>query len=147
MTVHSLRERTLLVIPIRIVLGIALFAAARIVGSHPTGALLAFATGLFAIVFFLFNDPRARFVHGAADALPFPEEATLAPRWRQALAATIPSTIGVAVLAVIALFFEPTLGALLAGIEAGLGVAAALSLLRIDPALYVDPRSRAIYRR
>ena len=70
-----------------------------------------------------------------------------APRWRQALAATIPSTIGVAVLSVIALFTSPTLAALLAGIEAGLGVAAALSLMRIDPTLYVDPRSRAVYRK
>ncbi|MFL5954865.1 MAG: hypothetical protein ACJ76I_12245 [Gaiellaceae bacterium] len=144
---HSLRERALLVMPIRIVLGVALFALARIAGSHATAALLAFATGLIGIVFFLFNDPRARFASGAADALPLPEEATLAPRWRQALAATIPSTIGVAALSVIALFSEPTLGALLAGIEAGLGVAAAFSLMRIDPALHVDPRSRAVYRR
>jgi hypothetical protein len=147
MTVHSLRERTLLVIPIRIVLGVALFVAARIAGTHDTGEVLAFVTGLVGIVFFLFNDPRARLRRDEGEALPLPDGATVAPRWRQALAATIPSTIGVAVLAVIALFSEATLGALLAGIEAGLGVAAALSLLRVDPALYVDPRSRVVYRR
>jgi hypothetical protein len=147
MTVHSLWQRTLLVIPIRIVLGVALLVAARIAGSNGTAALLAFVTGLVGIVFFLFNDPRARFAPGAGDALPFPEDVAVAPRWRQAFAATLPSTIGVAVLSVIALFTSPTLSALLAGIETGLGVAAALSLLRIDPSLYVDPRSRRVYRR
>lgn len=147
MTVHSLRERTLLVIPIRIALGIALLVAARVAGRHDTGALLAFATGTFAIVFALFNDPRASFRHDAAEAPPLPHEATIAPRWRQAVAATIPSTIGVAVLAAVALVPEPTLAALLAGIEEGLGVAALIALLRIDPALYVDLRNQAVYRR
>jgi hypothetical protein len=32
-------------------------------------------------------------------------------------------------------------------VEAGLGVAALLSLGRIDPALYVDPHSNVVYRR
>lgn len=147
MRLHSLWERTVLVIPIRIVLGVVLLVAARLVGSHGTAALLAFATGLVGIVFFLFNDPRARFVRGSGEALPFPDDATLAPRWRQALGAMIPSTIGVAVLALIALATQPTLAALLAGIEAGLGVAAALSLARVDRSLYVDPRQRVVYRR
>lgn len=147
MRLHSLWQRTVLVIPIRIVLGVALLGAARVVGSTSTAALLAFATGLVGIVFLLFNDPRARFVPGAREALPFPDDATLAPRWRQVLDAMIPSTIGVAMLALIALAIQPTLGALLAGIEAGLGVGAALSLSWIDPTLYLDPRSRALYRR
>ena len=74
-------------------------------------------------------------------------EARVAPLWRQAFAATLPSTAGLAVLALITLVPQPTLTALLGGICAGLGVAAALSLPRIDPALYVDPRSRILYRR
>lgn len=66
---------------------------------------------------------------------------------RQALGASIPSTIGVAVLTLIALGPQPTLAALLAGVEAVLGVAALISLGRVDSSLFLDPKSRAIYRR
>jgi hypothetical protein len=55
--------------------------------------------------------------------------------------------VGLAVLALITLVPQPTLTALLAGVCAGLGVAAALSLPRIDPALFVDPRTEILYRR
>ena len=71
----------------------------------------------------------------------------MAPLWRQALAATLPSTAGLTVLALITLVPQPTLTALLAGVCAGLGVAAALALPRLDPALYVDPKSEIVYRR
>ncbi len=147
MTLHSLRDRTLGVIPIRVALGIALLVAARLGGAAGTPALLAFVSGLVAITFLLFNDPRARFQQPHAEPLEAPADARIAPLWRQALAATLPSTAGLAVLALITLVPQPTLTALLAGICAGLGVAAALSLPRIDPALYVDPRSRTLYRR
>ena len=147
MTLHSLRERTLLVIPIRLVLGFALLGAARIAGARSGPALLAFGIGLLGIVFVIFNDPRARFVGGSADPLPLPGDATVAPKWRQALGASIPSTIGVAALTLIALGPQPTLAALLAGVEAGLGVAALISLGRVDASLFVDPKTRAVYRR
>jgi hypothetical protein len=146
-TLHSLRDRTLLVIPIRIALGIALLGGARLAGAESGPALLAFAIGLLGIVFVIFNDPRARLARGPVEPLELPADATVAPRWRQALGASIPSTIGVAVLSLVALGPQPTLAALLAGVEAGLGVAAAISLGRVDPALYVDPKSRAVYRR
>jgi hypothetical protein len=142
-----LRQRTLLVIPIRIVLGVVLFAAARLAGAQAAPALIAFAIGLLGIVFAIYNDPRARFAHGTVEPLELPAEARVAPRWRQALAATLPSTIGVAVLALIALAPQPTLAALLAGVETGLGVAALISLGRVDASLYVDPKGHAVYRR
>ena len=147
MTLHSLRERTLLVIPIRIVLGLALLAAARGAGAQSGPALLAFAIGLLGIVFVIFNDPRSRLARGPVEPLEVPAGATVAPRWRQALGASVPSTIGVAILALVALGPQPTLAALLAGVEAGLGVAALLSLGRVDASLYVDPKSHAVYRR
>lgn len=147
MTLHSLRERTLLVIPIRVVLGLALLGAARLAGARNGPALLAFAIGVLGIVFVIFNDPRSRLAHGPVEPLPFPAGATIASRSRQALAAMVPSTIGVAALALVALVPQPTLAALLAGVEAGLGVAALIALGRIDAALFVDPRSRAVYRR
>jgi len=147
MTLHSLRNRTLGVIPIRLALGVLLLFAARLAGAPRSSALLAFVSGVIAITFLLFNDPRARFVPARAEPVDLPPDARIAPLWRQALAATIPSTVGLAVLALITLVPQPTLTALLAGVCAGLGVAAALSLPRIDPALYVDPQSDIVYRR
>ena len=147
MTLHSLRDRTLGVIPIRLALGVLLLGAARLAGAANTPALLAFVSGVIAITFLLFNDPRARFVQPRAEPMRAPPDALIAPLWRQALAATLPSTVGLTVLALITLMPQPTLTALLAGVCAGLGVAAGLSLPRIDPTLYVDPRSELIYRR
>jgi hypothetical protein len=144
---HSLRDRTLGVIPIRLVLGGLLLVAARVAGAAGTASLLAFVSGAVGITFLLFNDPRARFVPARAEPLHAPPGARIAPVWRQALAATLPSTAGLAVLALITLIPQPTLSALLAGVCAGLGVAAALALPRIDPALYVDPKSSVTYRR
>jgi len=146
-SVHSLRDRTLLIIPVRLVLGVAFLGAARLAGARSGPALLAFGIGLLGIVFVIFNDPRARLAHGAVEPLPFPDDATVAPRWRHALGAAIPSTVGVAVLALIALGPQPTLAALLAGVEAGLGVAALISLGRVDATLFIDPKTRAVYRR
>ena len=65
----------------------------------------------------------------------------------QILRTVNPSTIGVAVLGLVALVPQPTLAALLAGVEAGLGAAALISLGRVDASLYVDPKSHAVYRR
>ena len=135
-----MRGRTLGVIPIRLGLGGLLLLAALLAGAPRTGALLAFVTGVVGITFLLFNDPRARFQTAAAEPLELPPNAEIAPLWRQALAATLPSTAGLTVLALITLVPQPTLTALLAGVCAGLGVAAGLSLPRLDPALYVDPQ-------
>ena len=147
MKLHSLRDRTLGVIPIRLTLGLLLLGAARLAGAANGPALLAFVIGVFGITFVIFNDPRARFAHGTVEPLALPADAEIAPRWQQALAATVPSTIAVAVLACIALLPQPTLAALLAGVEAGLGVAGVISLGRIDPRLYADPSTHVVYRR
>jgi hypothetical protein len=144
-TVHSLRTRALLVTPIRLVLAILLLLAARIAGAANGPALLAFGVGALGVVFLAFNDPRARFA-GEAAPIDLPADAVVAPAWRQALAATLPSTVGVSLLAVVALFVEPVLAALLAGVCAGLGLASLISLARIDPRLYADPKSRVIYQ-
>jgi len=146
-TLHSYRDRTIGVIPIRLALGILLLGAARLAGADNAPALLAFAVGVLGITFVIFNDPRARFLRASVEPLDAPADVEIAPRWRQALSATLPSTVAVALLACIALVPQPTLAALLAGVEAGLGVAAVLSLGRIDPGLYVDPRSSVVYRR
>jgi hypothetical protein len=137
----------MLVIPIRFALGAAALGAAVLAGAAVGPALLAFALGALGIAFLIFNDPRARFAHSEVEPLPLPADAEVAPGWQQAVAATLPSTLGVTVLAAAALFAKPTLAALLGGVCAGLGLAALLSLGRVDPALYLDPRSRVVYRR
>ncbi len=147
MTVHSLRSRTLGVIPIRLALGLLLLLAAGLAGAPRPGSLLAFVSGMVGITFLLFNDPRTRFLPARAEPVALPADAEVAPVWRQALAATLPSTAGLTVLALITLAPQPTLTALLAGVCAGLGVAAALSVTRLDPDLYFDPRTDVVYRR
>jgi hypothetical protein len=145
-TLHSLRDRALYVTPIRIVLGVVWLVAARLADAPATGALLAFAGGAFATVFSLYNDPRSRFLHRPAPQAAPPDARVAAPV-RQALAATLPSTTGVSVLAAVALAFEPVLAAFLGGISAGLGLGGALYALRTDPALHIDPKSGVVYRR
>ena len=146
MTVHSLRTRTLLVIPIRLLLGVVWLVGARLAGSGNGPALLAFALGALGIAFLIFNDPRSRFVQGEVEPLDLPADAHVAPRWRQALGAMLPSTVGVSVLAAVAVATRPTLAALLGGVSAGLGLAALLSLTRTEPGLFADPKSHVIYR-
>jgi hypothetical protein len=147
MTVHSIRDRALLVIPIRIALGLVWLAAAPLAGAGRGPAMFAFVIGLLGILIAIFQDPRRRFARSEPEPLELPPDAVVAPAWRQALAATLPSTVGVSVLAAIAVVPQPTLAALLGGVCAGLGVATLLSLSRIDATLYVDPRSRVFYRR
>jgi hypothetical protein len=144
---HSYRERVLLVIPIRFALGAVWFVAARLAGLAASSALLAFASGALVVTFVLLNDPRSRFLGRNMEPVAAPPEAAVAPRWRQALRATIPSTAGVSILAAIALISQPALAALLGGISAGLGIAALLSVWSVDGALYFDPKSGTVYRR
>ena len=134
-------------IPVRLVLGVAGLLVARAAGAQSGPALLAFVIGVFGIVFVIFNDPRARFLRREVEPLEWPADATVAPWWRSALAASFPSTVGVTALALVAAAFRPVLAALLAGVCAGLGVAALLSLGRVDPSLHVDPKTDAVYRR
>ncbi len=146
MTLHSVRERALLVTPVRLALGLVWLAAATAAGAPGTGAVLAFAGGAFVTVFSLFNDPRARLVRRPPPQQA-PPETPVAGRLRQTLTAMLPSTVGVSALAAISLTFQPVLTALLGGISAGLGIAGALYAARADPTLYVDPRTGVLYRR
>jgi hypothetical protein len=143
---HPVRGRTILVAPIRLALGCAWYAAARVAGAAQASTLLAFGSGLVAFVFLAFNDPRMSFVV-RNDPAPAPADATIASPLAQALRATLPSTVGVTVLAAIAVVPYPVLAAFLGGVSAGLGVGALASVPRIDPALLLDPRSGVVYHR
>ncbi len=146
MTLHSIRMRSLYVAPIRLGLAVVWFFAARAAGVGQPSAALAGAGGIFVIVFVAFNDPRGRFLPDREPG-PVPPEAGFARPLRQALAATLPSTVGVSVLAAVALAFQPVLTALLGGISAGLGVTGLLSVARSDPALWFDRKTGIVYRR
>lgn len=146
MILHSLRERALLVAPIRLGLGILWVLGARLSGATPSTVLLAFAGGVFVTVFTIFNDPRSRFLR-RPEPVDAPPDAEVATRLRQALQATLPSTVGVSVLAAIAVIPYPALAAFLGGISAGLGLAGALSAIRTDPELFVEVRRGVLYRK
>jgi hypothetical protein len=147
MLVESVRLRLLLIGPLRLVLGAAWLGAARATGGAPGSTLLAFAAGAFVLAFLIPNDPRARFRHVPAEPGELPADASVAPAWLHAVHAAFPSTVGVSVLAAVTLAFNPALTALLAGILAGLGVAALLYAYGVDGRLYLDPRGGALFRK
>lgn len=143
---HSVRGRALYVAPIRIGLGVLWLVLARLAGARDATALLGFGGGIFVMVFVAFNDPRAAFLRDR-DPQPAPPDAVYAGVWQQALAAMLPSTVGVSILAAAALAWRPALTALLGGVSAGLGVAGLLYAFRADPALWIDRRAKVVYRR
>jgi hypothetical protein len=145
MLVESVRLRLLLIGPLRLVLGAAWLGAARVAGGSPGSTLLAFAAGAFALAFLVPNDPRARFRGSPARPEALPADASVAPAWLHAVHAAFPSTIGVSVLAAVTLAFNQTLTGLLAGILAGLGIAALLRAYAADGRLYVDPRAGTLF--
>ncbi len=147
MRLQSLRMRTMLVVPIRLVLGAAWLAGARLAGAAPGPAYAAFGIGAVVVAFVALNDPRARLVRRDPRPLPDGEEIRLDPRWRHALAAAFPSTVGLSILAAVTMAYRPILTAVLAGATAGLGLAAALTLPGLDESLLVDPRRSIVYRR
>lgn len=146
-TVESIRLRLLLVGPLRLALSVAWLGAAYAAGGRSEALLLAFAAGAFGIAFLVPNDPRARFRGTPAEPAELPADARVAAPWLHVVHASLPSTVGVSVLAAVTLAFNPTLTALLAGILAGLGIAALLRGSGIDPRLYVDPRRRVLFRK
>jgi hypothetical protein len=74
---------------------------------------------------FVLTDPRSRLV-----SLPAPEPKR-EPWWKMALRGTLPSTVGLALLAAVALAFSPILVAVLAGVIGGLGLAGIFAALAL----------------
>ena len=99
---------------IRLGLAFAGLGAATAVTSG-RGAALGFILGAVGCALFVVADPRRRF-------MSTPTLDPSIPWWRRALRATLPSTVGVAALCVIALTFSGVLAAICAGILAGLAV-------------------------
>jgi len=131
--------------PLRLALGAAFLVGADAAGAETGPALVLFAVGALALVFLLFNDPRAPFRRAAHVRAPLPDTASVAPAWLHAAHAALPSTVGVSALAAVALWGRPDVAALLAGMLAGLGIAALLSAFRVDPGLYVEPHTGSVF--
>jgi hypothetical protein len=115
-------DRLVFVAPIRFVLAAICLACAWADGAKQPGASAAFAFGCIGLAVVALTDRRAVLLGRVARAR-VPEGARFAGRWDAALSACVPSTIAVTVMSLVALIFEPTLAALLAGAVAGLGVA------------------------
>jgi hypothetical protein len=147
MLVESVWLRLLLVGPLRLGSSFVWLAAAGAAGASGRTALLAYAAGAFGMAFLVSNDPRAHLRRGSGEPAQLPEDASVAPAWKHAFHASLPSTVGVSLLAAITLAFEPTLSALLAGFLCGMGLVALLGAYRIDPRLYVEPRGGAVFRK
>src|SRR4051794_2026201 len=118
----------LLVAPVRLAVAGAGLVAALVAGAEPAPALFAFSLGAFGFGGSMVSADRV-FAGGTA-AVPAPRH-FLDSKLSTLAAAVWPSTAGVAALLAISLGVNATLAALLAGVEAGMGVAGLLSALRI----------------
>jgi hypothetical protein len=120
----------LVLTPIRLALGLAGLGAAVLLGERGP-ALLAFAVGVLGAAVALSADPRySRDLLG--DVPPVPDSVTYVSKRELALRGVVPSTVGVTVLTVAALFFNATLAALLAGVLAGMAVSGFISWINLD---------------
>lgn len=142
----------LLLTPIRLGLAVAALGAAGVVGIKGPSAGLAFIMGAFLTAFVLANDRRHVLFNRREELLPLPAGATFERWWQSAARGVIPSTVGVAILAALALPFSTVLTALLAGVEAGMGLTGLISAARLaawerrlDARLYVEPKTGAAY--
>ena len=106
---------------IRLGLAFAGLGAATAVTSARS-AVLGWLVGAIGCTFLVVADPRRRFM-----SAPRPDPGV--PWWKRALRATLPSTVGVAVLCALALTFSGVLAALCAGVLAGLGVGTVVVML------------------
>jgi hypothetical protein len=120
----------LVLTPIRLALGVAGLAAAGLAGV-PGPVALAFAVGALGATIALSADPRySRDLLG--EVPPLPPNPRYASRLEIALAGVFPSTVGVAVLTAVALFFDATLAGLLAGVLAGMAASGFIAWLNLD---------------
>ena len=148
--VVRLSLRSLVLAPIRAGLSVLGFGAAVLFGARPESALLAWAVGAILASIVLAGDPQGRHQRPAPEPLP---GSAVPESWAQiARTDVLPSTVGVAAMALVALAVNPVLAALLAGILGGMAfmtivsrVQVALTERRLRGVLYVQRRSRRLY--
>jgi hypothetical protein len=116
---------------IRLVLGVGFVAGSVARGLDRAPALLAAVVGAVVLVMIALG-PRGRArADGLAGALPVPPDAYFDPGWLGVLQACVPSTAGLAALAVAALVFSSALAALLGGVLLALSGLAAVAWMQL----------------
>ena len=117
---------------VRLGVGAAGFGASLAAGADAAAAAVAVAVGLGGSLVGLVSSQRWALVdQPQVEELPADasRSGALGPALRSAL---MPSTVGASVLLVVALFFEPILAALLAGIVAGMGALALAAVVDVS---------------
>ena len=120
----------MVLISIRLGLGLAGLAGAMLAGP-PRSAALGFAFGGLGSLIALLADPRYGHLR-RYDPVPLPAAARSVSLMRVAASGVFPSTVGVALLCVVALYLNPTLAAVLAGILLGMALAGTATWLRLE---------------
>jgi hypothetical protein len=120
-TLSSASVRAIGVGLVRIALGVAVIggSVARGLGGGP--AVLAAAGGALVLALIALGQRSRAGTAGFTDAVPVPAGAQFDPAWAGVLLACIPSTVGVTVMAAVALVFSAALAALLGGVLLALG--------------------------
>jgi len=117
---------------VRIALGVAVLVVSIAAGAAVGPAAVAFVVGAGVVAFAALADRRPLLLRSDVEAAPLPAGAVQEPAWRVVAAAAYPSTLGISVLAVIALIVgKDVLAALLGGVVAGLGVASGVGLVTL----------------
>jgi hypothetical protein len=125
--------------------------AAVLVGAQTDAVVLGWAVGAVLVSIVLAGDRRGRLT---MDPLPLPAQAIPESSAEIARTDVVPSTVGVAVLVLVALPFEAVLAAMMAGILGGMalmtivsGVQVAVAERRFGGQLYVQRAPRLLYVR
>jgi len=131
-TLSSASVRAAGVSTIRLMLGIAFVVGSVARGLDRGPALLAAAAGAVVLAMVALG-PRGRTrSDDLADALPVPPDASFDPGWLGVLQACVPSTVGVAAMAVVGLVVSSALAAVLGGVLLALGGLAAVAWSRLS---------------
>ena len=125
--------------------------AAVLIGAPAETAILGWAVGAMLVSIILAGDRRGR---RRTDPEPLPREA-IPESWAEiARTDVFPSTVGVAVLTLVALSFHAVLAGVMAGILGGMALMTTVSWAQVAVAerslggvLYVERRSRRLYIR
>jgi hypothetical protein len=130
-TLSSASVRAAGVAAIRLLLGLGFVAGSVGRGLDRGPALLAAFAGALVLVMIALG-PRGRTRESdLGDALPVPTDARFDPGWLGVLQACVPSTVGVAAMAVVAIVFSPALAAVLGGVLVALGGLAAAEWVQL----------------
>lgn len=128
--VYRVVHQRLVLSGIRLTLAGLGFAGSILAGAVGRAAAVGLALGTGICALALVTDRRWLLL-GTPKADPLPADVRRASLGRAVADGMLPSTVGVAVLAVISLVFEPILTAVLAGILAGMGIVSLVSCAEV----------------